>query len=111
VIGPKSPKVGDPRVERIKANNERFREANESIRDRADAVGADMQRIPFLCECPIESCVEIVRLTRAEYAMVREHPRHFVTAVGHEQAEAPAAEVVARNDGYVIVEKYGNGRA
>jgi len=103
--------MADPNVERIRANNERFREANESIRDRADAVGAGMERIPFLCECPIESCVEIVRLTRAEYATVREHPRHFVTAVGHEQAEAPAAEVVARNDGYVIVEKYANGRS
>jgi hypothetical protein len=103
--------VADPRVERIRANNERFREANESIRDRADAVGAEMQRIPFLCECPVEDCVEILQLTRAQYAAVREHPRHFITAVGHEEAEKPVAEVVARNDGYVIVEKHANGRS
>ena len=102
--------MADWRVERIRANNERFREANESIRDRADALGAEMQRIPFLCECPVEDCVEIVQLTRAQYGAVREHPRRFITAVGHEEAEKPAAEVVARNDGYVIVEKYGNGR-
>jgi hypothetical protein len=102
--------VADSRVERIRANNKRFREANETIRERADALGVEMQRIPFLCECPVESCVDIVQLTRAEYATVREHPRHFITAVGHEEAEKPAAEVVARNDGYVIVEKYSNGR-
>jgi hypothetical protein len=103
--------VGEPRVERIKANNQRFRQANESIRDRADAVGADMDRIPFLCECPVEDCVEILQLTRAQYAAVREHPRHFITAVGHEEAEKPVADVVSRNDGYVIVEKRADGRS
>jgi hypothetical protein len=103
--------VGEPRVERIKANNQRFREANESIRDRADALGADMHRMPFLCECPVEDCVEILQLTRAQYSAVREHPRYFITAVGHEEAEKPVAEVVARNDGYVVVEKRGDGRS
>jgi hypothetical protein len=75
--------------ERIRTNNRRFREANETIRDRADQIGAEMGRIPFLCECPIEDCVEILRLTRAQYAAVREHRNHFITAVGHEQNERP----------------------
>ena len=101
--------MGGPRVERIQANNNTFREANESIRNRADAVGADMERIPFLCECPVEDCVEILRLTRAEYMAIREHPRRFITAVGHEEAEKPVADVVSRNDGYIVVEKRGNG--
>lgn len=101
--------VGDPRAERIKANNERFRQANESIRDRADAVGADMEQLPFLCECPVEDCVEILQLTRAQYKAVRDNPHWFITAVGHEEAEKPIAEVVSRNDGYVVVEKGANG--
>jgi hypothetical protein len=101
--------VGDPRAERIKANNERFRQANESIRDRADAVGADMEQLPFLCECPVEDCVEILQLTRAQYKAVRDNPHWFMTAVGHEEAEKPIAEVVSRNDGYVVVEKGANG--
>jgi hypothetical protein len=101
--------VSDPRAERIKANNESFRQANESIRHRADAVGADMEQLPFLCECPVEGCVEILRLTSAEYTAIRENPRWFMTAVGHEEAEKPVAEVVARNDGYVIVEKGDDG--
>jgi hypothetical protein len=102
--------VGELRAERIQANNQRFREANESIRQRADALGADMHRMPFLCECPVEDCVEILQLTYAQYAAVREHPRHFITAVGHEEAEKPVAEVVSRNDGYVVVEKRGDGK-
>ena len=88
-------------------NNERFRDANETIRGKADELGAGMQRIPFLCECPVEGCVEILRLTRAQYGAVRAHPDQFMTAVGHEQNERPVGEVVAREDGYVVVEKVG----
>jgi hypothetical protein len=97
--------VGDPRTERIRTNNKRFREANETIHGRAEELGADMQRLPFLCECPAEDCVEIVQLTRAEYAAIRQHGDRFMTAVGHEEAELPIGHVVARHDGYVVVEK------
>ena len=97
--------MSDAVSERIKANNARFRDANERIRDRADELGVEMDRIPFLCECPVEECVEIVHLTPGEYAAVREDPTRFMTAVGHEVAEKPVGEVVARRDGYVVVEK------
>lgn len=97
--------MSDLNGERIRTNNQRFREANETIRDRADELGAEMERIPFLCECPVEECVEILPLTRSQYAAVRENPNHFMTAVGHEQSEQPIGEVVARNAGYVVVEK------
>lgn len=93
-------------VERIKANNNRFREANERIRERAEGLGAAMERIPFLCECPVENCMEIVQLTRPEYGAVRRHPRRYITAVGHETADGPVAEVVSRKHGYVVVEKH-----
>lgn len=93
------------RDERIKANNKRFREANETIRDRADELGVDMERIPFLCECPVEDCVEILRLTLAEYAAIRQDPSHFMTAVGHEENEKPLGNVVERNSTYVVIEK------
>jgi hypothetical protein len=97
--------VADAVSERIKANNARFRDANERIRDRADELGVEMERIPFLCECPIEECVEIVHLTPGEYGAVRENSTWFMTAVGHEVAERPVGEVVARRDGYVVIEK------
>ena len=95
--------MNDAIAERIRANNRRFREANERIRSVAD--GSEMERIPFLCECPVEDCVEIVQLTRPEYAAVRKDSQRFMTAVGHEGAEEPVGEVVSRYDGYVVIEK------
>jgi hypothetical protein len=64
-----------------------------------------VERIPFLCECPVEDCVEIVPLTEEQYAGVRADPRHYLTAVGHETAEIPVGRVVGRTTGYVVVEK------
>jgi len=95
----------DPTAARIKHNNNVFRDANERIREAAEEYDHRLERIPFLCECPVESCVELVRMTIEEYEAVRADSRHFMTAVGHEGAELPVAEVIARNDGYVVVEK------
>lgn len=91
--------------ERIERNNRVFRGANEQINTAAQAFDHDLELIPFLCECPVEGCVEVVRLTEGDYSAVRANPRYFITAPGHEQAEKPVARVVARRDGYVIVEK------
>jgi hypothetical protein len=97
--------VADLTLERIQHNNEVFREANESIRAAVAAYDHGLEQIPFLCECPVEDCVEVVRLTEEEYGAVRADPSHYVTAVGHEDAEAPVGEVVVRNETYVVVEK------
>jgi hypothetical protein len=91
--------------ERIVRNNYTFREANEQIRARADQYDAPIERIPFLCECPVPSCTEVLRLTLAEYSDVRAHPDHFFTIPGHEQSDAAVGHVVSREDGYVVVEK------
>ena len=91
--------------ERIVKNNFTFREANEQIRARADEYDHSIERIPFLCECPVPACAEILRLTLAEYADVRANPAHFFTAPGHEQADAPVGHVVSRENDYVVVEK------
>jgi hypothetical protein len=97
--------VADITVERIERNNAVFRGANENIRDAVAQYDHGLEQIPFLCECPVEDCVEIVRLTQEEYEAVRADPNHYVTAVGHEGAEAPVGHVVSRNDAYVVVEK------
>ena len=97
--------MADRTAERIQHNDRVFRDANERIREATDRYEHELERIPFLCECPVEDCVELVRLTNAEYAEIRADPRHFMTALGHEAAEAPAGEVVARNDGYIVVAK------
>jgi hypothetical protein len=97
--------VAEYTSERIVHNNTVFRSANEQIHDAAESYDHELERIPFLCECPVEDCVEVVRLTEDDYAAVRANPRHFITAPGHEQAEKPVGRVVAHRDGYVVVEK------
>ena len=97
--------MADRITERIQHNNGVFREANERIRDSADQYAHELDRIPFICECPVEDCVEVVPLTRTEYAGIRANPTHFLTAVGHEGAEAPVGEVVSRNEAYIVVAK------
>jgi hypothetical protein len=91
--------------ERIVHNNHVFREANERIRSASDQYGDPVESIPFLCECPSEDCVTIVRMTADDYSAIRKRDDHFFTAPGHEEREAPVGEVVTRRDGYVIVEK------
>ena len=97
--------MGDGVQERIAKNNLTFREANEKIRSKADEYDAPLERIPFLCECPLPDCTQLVRLTLDEYSGVRSNPKHFLIMPGHEQAERPLGRVVSRQDGYVVVEK------
>jgi hypothetical protein len=100
-----SAEMADAVSDRIAKNNDTFREANEQIRERASHYAVEMERIPFLCECPVPTCVQIVHLTPAEYEAVRADAGHYMTAVGHEAAERPVGQVIARNDRYVVVEK------
>jgi hypothetical protein len=97
--------VSEQTNERIERNNRVFRGANEQINSAVQAYDHDLEQIPFLCECPVESCVEVVRLTEGDYSAVRANPRYFITAPGHERAEKPVGRVVAQRDGYVVVEK------
>lgn len=97
--------MGEATQDRIARNNAVFREANEKIRAKAEQYDAPLEQIPFLCECASPSCVEIVRLTSAEYLEVRGSPQHFFTANGHEAAEGVAANVVSRQERHVVVEK------
>lgn len=94
-------------VERIARNDAIFREANEGISDVAEDQDFDDMRVPFICECADPGCREIVRLTLDEYREMRSDPRHFVNVPGHEASAHGWAEVVARRDGHVIVEKVG----
>ena len=97
--------MADHTTDRIQHNNEVFRDANERIREAVKEYDHEVDRIPFLCECPVEDCAEVIRLTPDEYSQLRRNPNRFMTAVGHEGREAPAGSVVSRNDEYVVVEK------
>ena len=90
---------------RVAENDSRFREANERISKAARR--ADLDQIPFVCECANLRCREIVRLRRSEYEEVRASGRRFLEVPGHEAASMGWGTVVDRRDGYVVVEKIG----
>jgi hypothetical protein len=92
--------------ERKARNDAIFREANEQIRAAVDAHGPPMEQLPFICECADESCTDIIRVPLEKYRAVREHPRQFLVAPGHEEDDGAVA-VVEREPGYVVVEKTG----
>ena len=98
--------VEDMTAERVARNDDTFRKANEQIRGAADEHEFEGP-IPFLCECPDEACTEIVRLTREEYEGIRSHPRHFVNAPGHSNKASEHKRVIAKGDGYEVIEKIG----
>jgi hypothetical protein len=95
----------DPSAERVARNDAMFRDANERIERRA--AEAEVDRVPFICECADASCTQIVRLTIREYEDIRRDPTHFVNVPGHEATGGPHVRVVGTGDGFVVVEKLG----
>lgn len=81
-----------------------FRETNEAI-ERGLWPGDQRDTVRFRCECSQLDCHTIVSLTLAEYEYIRDHPRRFVVAIGHETPEAEV--VIKRHDEYLVVEKVG----
>jgi len=81
-----------------------FRETNEAI-ERGVWPGDRRETVRFRCECSQMECHTIITLTLAEYEYVRDHPRRFVIAVGHENPQAE--DVVERHDDHLVVEKRG----
>jgi hypothetical protein len=99
----------DATATRIAENQSRFREANEQIEAAADRMRLSGQ-VPFLCECARPECTEITQLSLEEYEEIRQFPRYFLTAPGHEDLAVDTGNglVVAEEPGrYVTVEKVG----
>jgi len=94
--------------ERIALNESAFREANERIEAAADKMALEGPA-PFICECAEPTCTEIVRLSLDDYEAIRQHPRRFFSAPGHQRlaVEAGAAVVIEHIPGYVVSEKIG----
>ena len=92
--------------ERLARNEAFFREVNERIEDTATRLASrDDEEWEYLCECGDPNCTERVKLTRAEYKVVRSDPRRFVLAPGH--VDAQIEHVVRADAERVVVEKNG----
>jgi len=91
-------------VEQAANNEAAFRLANETLEAKAGELGFGKERTPYLCECEDEACMAVVRLTREEYEAVRAHPKRFVMAPGHQEADDRLLQQAA---GFAIIEKQG----
>lgn len=92
-------------AERIGRNDAIFRQKNERINEVAEA--AQIEPTPFICECADTSCLEVIRMTLAEYSEIRDDARLFLNVPGHEASAQGWAQVVETHDSYVVVEKIG----
>ncbi len=93
------------REQRTAKNESLFREVNERIGEAAQRTVAIATDADFVCECASLACTERITIGLDEYEWVRSEPTRFMVAAGHEQADIE--QIVARRNGYVIVEKVG----
>jgi hypothetical protein len=75
------------------------------VNERIGALIDDAQNPEFICECAQLDCTEKLQMTIAEYEAVRESPRRFPIAPGHQFEEFE--HVIEENDRFMIVEKDG----
>ena len=98
-------------ADRVAENQDAFRRANEQIEGAADSIGGDLERLPFLCECPKRECFEIARLTRHEYEDVRASGSTFLVVPGHEVCVVDGvttARLAQKFGAYSLMEKIGD---
>lgn len=87
---------------RLARNEALFRETNEAI-ERGQWGDDPTKPVRFRCECSRLDCNQAVEVSLADYEYVRQFPRRFLVAPGHETAEIE--RVVERDSAYVVVEK------
>jgi hypothetical protein len=99
----------DTTAERVARNESVFRDANERIEAAADDM-EHLDEVPLICECPIQSCTELVRVSREDYELARSDGAWFLVAEGHEVVTFDGLEIARvkyRRDGFTIMEKVG----
>lgn len=98
----------DDTGEARRAHNEVvFRTVNEEIKALIDADDIELPLAPFICECGDRACRELIRVPLEKYRDVRESPRRFLLANGHEQRDGRETTTVETHDGFVVIEKTG----
>ncbi len=86
-----------------------FRDLNERLEHRAAGDAALGDRFEIVCECSREECTERITVSFAEYERVRIDAKTFIVLPGH--ADPTCERIVARREGYNIVEKFGEAGA
>ena len=99
-------------AERVARNQATFRDANERIEVSANEIFGDPTSlsIPFICECPDQSCRLLIEMRLEEYEMVRSRPEWFLAVPGDEVCTVDGQEVAFIADRYPrfsVMEKIG----
>lgn len=96
---------GNQRDREVRAarNQSLFRAVNEKLRELNQAFSDVTETYAIACECADTTCVETLHVSMHEYLDVRAHSSRFVVLAGHVFPDVE--QVVAKNDGYAIVEK------
>lgn len=97
-------RVADELQQRTARNEAIFREINEGIR-RGRWPGEEDSMTSFRCECASLGCSEMLALSFHDYEHIRNHPRRFLVAPGHERLDVEV--VVSRQANYLVVQKTG----
>jgi hypothetical protein len=91
------------RQDRCAENQYRFNKANDRLHDLLEERVRPDQRIPFLCECADDTCLESIELKVSEYERLHENAHVFVIVSGHPRVDGEV--VLYRGDGFEQVEK------
>jgi hypothetical protein len=75
------------------------------VNKRISGVGAgsDADTVEVFCECGRTRCADRIRIATGAYEEIRASAAYFVVTAGHE--ETGAEQLVARHNGYVVVER------
>ena len=91
------------RDSRREQNQLHFRKANERFLDAIEDGGRAPRRVPFLCECADDECLDRVEVADFEWEAVASQPNHFLMKAGHQRSEGE--EVVGSVGEYDVARK------
>jgi hypothetical protein len=94
-----------PRETRRELNQQRFRQANERLRDAVADATEESQHVPFLCECADDDCVATVDVALVEWEAIAAEHNHYLMHARHQHSEGE--EVVGSLREYEIARKPG----
>jgi len=96
--------MDDARTRCIGINEGLFREVNERLQEISEDTGhSEWRSLELVCECADGQCVERITMSIDDYEALRAEATTFAVVPGHEVPQVEA--VVARRDGYLIVQK------
>jgi len=79
------------------------RDVNTRIGAAGAGAGDGTQTVEVFCECGRRRCADRIPIATGAYAEILASAARFVVTAGHE--EAGVEELVARRNGYVVVER------